>query len=213
MKNFHRMRALWARCFSDQTGAAAVEFALVATPLLIMILGSFDLGYQAYLRSVVQGALNDVARSASMEAPDLSCTDATLVGQVQCAIKRRSDIIARDATYNVTVSNYFDFNGVNRSEKLVTDYNNNGRYDAGDCFVDLNVNGDYDAITDVDAELGRDGVGSADDVAYYEVEVNLPRLFPIHQFLPVSPTYQIHGQTALRNQPYARQVIPPTVCI
>jgi len=213
MKTLHRFRAVLARCFSNQAGVAAVEFALVITPLLILILGSFDLGYQAYLRSVVQGALNDVARTASMEAPDLSCTDATLVGQVQCAIKRRSDVVARDATYNVTVSNYYDFNGVNRSEKLVTDYNTNGRYDLGDCFVDLNVNGEYDSETDPDAELGRDGVGSADDVAYYEVEVNLPRLFPIHQFLPVSPTYQIRGQTALRNQPYARQVIPPTVCV
>lgn len=213
MKTIHRMRALWARCLSNQAGVAAVELALVITPFSILVLISFDLGYQAYLRSVVQGALNDVARSASMEAPDLDCTDATLVGQVQCAMKRRSEIIAKDATYNVTVTNYFDFNGVNRSEKLVTDHNNNGRYDTGDCFVDLNTNNEYDSDSDPDAEIGREGVGGADDVSYYEVEVSMPRIFPVPQFLPVSPQYQIRGQTAVRNQPYARQAIPPTVCV
>lgn len=187
-------------------GATAVEFALVITPMVMLLLGSFDLAYQAYLRSVVQGALNDISRTASLEAPEFNCESGTLTQKVQCAIKRRSDIVARDATYDVEIRNYYDFSGVGRSEKLVTDYNRNGAYDAGDCFVDLNENGRFD----VDA--GRLGVGGADDVAFYRVTVRMPRLFPVHQFLPVSPEYSIAGETALRNQPYTRQRVPPTIC-
>lgn len=41
----------------------------------------------------------------------------------------------------------------------------------------------------------------------------MPRLFPIDKFLPLSPNYVISGETAVRNQPYARQRIPPTVCV
>lgn len=189
-------------------GAAAVEFALVVTPLVMLLLGSFDLAYQAYLRAVVQGALNDISRTASLEAPEFNCETGTLSDKVQCAIKRRSDIVARDATYEVEIRNYYDFSGVGRSEKLVTDYNRNGAYDAGDCFVDLNENGRFDA----DADAGRDGVGGADDVAFYKVTVRMPRLFPVHEILPVSPTYSITGETALRNQPYTRQRVPPTMC-
>lgn len=191
----------------DRTGAAATEFALVATPLMIALLGAFDLGYQAYLRSVVQGALNDVARTASLEAPELNCTGTTVVAQVACAIKRRSDIVARSATYEVRIRNYFDFAGVGRSEKLVTDYNGNGRYDPGDCFIDLNENRVFDT------NAGREGVGSGDDVVFYEVTVRMPRLFPIHQFISASPNYAIRGETAIRNQPYTRQRVPPTACI
>lgn len=198
---------IWRRRLRrDTAGATAVEFAILITPLLTVLLGCFDLGYQAYLRSVVQGALNDVARSASLEAPDLNCDGETLVAQVQCAIKSRSDIVARDATYHVEIKNYFDFNTVGRSEKLVTDYNHNGRYDTGDCFVDINENGEFDESG------GRSGVGGADDVAFYKVTVEMPRLFPIDYFLPVSPKYSITGETAVRNQPYARQKTPPTVC-
>lgn len=187
-------------------GATAVEFALVITPFVTLLLGSFDLAYQAYLRTVVQGALNDISRTASLEAPEINCQSGTITEKVQCAVKRRSDIVARDATYEVEISSFYDFSGVGRTEKLVTDYNRNGRYDTGDCFMDLDENGLFDE------DAGRDGVGGADDVAFYRVTVHMPRLFPIHEFLPVSPDYTITAETALRNQPYTRQRIPPTIC-
>ena len=41
----------------------------------------------------------------------------------------------------------------------------------------------------------------------------MPRLFPIHRFLDVSPEYAITATSAIRNQPYAVQKVPPTVCV
>lgn len=195
------------RLATERAGVVTVEFALLAIPFLMLLIGSFDFAYQAYLKTVVQGALNDVSRTASLESPDIDCTTGTLTQKVQCAIKKRSDVVARDATYAVTIRNYYDFSTVGRTEKLVTDYNGNGAYDEGDCFVDLNENGRFDT------SAGREGVGGADDVSYYTVTVTMPRLFPIDKFLPLSPNYEITGETALRNQPYARQRIPPTVCV
>lgn len=204
-KTLRRLRG-W-RVLQDSRAVVTVEFALLSVPLVVMVIGSFDFAYQVYLKTVVQGALNDVSRTASLEAPDLECKTGTLTDKVQCAIKRRSDVVARDATYAVRIRNFYDFSTVGRSEKLVTDYNKNGAYDAGDCFVDLNENGRFET------DAGRDGVGGADDVSYYTVTVTMPRLFPIDKFLPLSPNYVISGETAVRNQPYARQRIPPTVCV
>ncbi|WP_419567163.1 TadE/TadG family type IV pilus assembly protein [Qipengyuania sp.] len=191
----------------DERGAAIVEFALVLVPMLLFILGGFDLGYQAYLRSVVQGALNDVSRTGSLEGPQLNCTGATVELQIECAIKARSNLVARNATYDIKTKNFYDFSTVNRSEKLVTDYNSNGQYDTGDCFVDLNGNGSYDT------SAGRTGVGGADDVVFYTVKVSMPRLFPIHKFISTTPNYQINATAAVRNQPYTTQNTPPTVCV
>ena len=191
----------------DERGAAIVEFALVLTPMLLFILGGLDLGYQAYLRSVVQGALNDVSRTGSLEGPVINCTGATVEDKIACAIKQRSNVIARNATYTITTKNFYQFSGVGRSEKLITDYNANGKYDTGDCFVDLNENGVFDT------SAGRTGVGGADDVVFYEVKLSAPRLFPIHKFIDTTPTYQINATAAIRNQPYTGQKVPPTICV
>lgn len=201
------MRSLVKRLRRDEQGAAIVEFALVLTPLLLFLIGGLDLGYQAYLRSVIQGALNDVARTGSIEGPTFNCTGDTVEEQIGCAIQTRSDVIARGATYQITMRNFYDFSGIGRSEKLVTDYNSNGQYDLGDCFVDLNANGAYDT------SAGRTGVGGADDVVFYEVRLSMPRLFPIHKFIDTTPDYHIYATAAVRNQPYAAQKVPSTVCV
>ena len=195
------------RLAQDSSGMAIVEFAIILVPLCIVLLGGLDLGYQSYVRSVMQGVLNDVARSGSMESPELGCADEkTTQDMVDCAIKKRVDVNARNATYKIETHNFYQFSGVGRSEKLVTDYNKNGKYDTGDCFEDLNENGQYDT------DAGREGVGGADDVVFYDVTVTMPRMLPIAGFIGVSPEYNIHATAAIRNQPYARQKVPPTVC-
>ena len=141
-----------------------------------------------------------------MEAPVIGCEGETVEDRIGCAIERRSDTVARDATYRIEIKNYFDFAGIGRSEKLVTDYNGNGSYDEGDCFEDLNENGAFDE------SAGRDGVGGADDVVFYEVTAEMPRLFPVQKFMGVADTYEITATAAIRSQPYARQKLPPTVC-
>lgn len=201
------MRRLAGILRRDERGAAIVEFALVLTPMLLFILGGLDLGYQAYLRSVVQGALNDVSRTGSLEGPIFNCTGATVEDKIACAIKARSNVVARNANYTITTRNFYDFSGIGRSEKLVTDYNNNGSYDTGDCFIDLNENGSFDT------SAGRSGVGGADDVVFYEVKLAMPRLFPIHKFITTTPDYQINATAAIRNQPYTAQKVPPTICV
>jgi len=201
------LRAGFARMAGDESGAALTEFALILTPMLVLLIGGIDVGYQAYLRSVLQGALYDVARSGSMEAPTLACDGETVEERIGCALRKRSDIIARGATYEIEISNFYDFSTVGRSERLETDYNRNGSYDTGDCFVDLNLSGDFDL------DAGRVGVGGADDVVFYQVTLTMPRLLPVPELLPFAPNYELSAETAIRNQPYARQATPPTICV
>ncbi len=199
---------LWKKALKPDTrGVTAVEFALVAPVLITMIIGGLDLGYQAYARSVLQGALNDMARTGSLEGPDLHCSGETTEAQIACAVKKRSNTVARNATYDFDIKSYYEFSGVGQGEKLVTDYNHNGRYDEGDCFQDLNENGQFDAVA------GREGIGGADDVVFYDVTLTMPRLLPMAGLLGWSNEYEIRATTAVRNQPYTRQSVPPTVCV
>lgn len=203
----HLARPRLRRLLADTCGATLVEFGIIVGPLCVLLLGGLDLGYQSYLRSMLQGALNDVARSGSMEAPEFDCEGESVEEKLGCVIQTRTDVVARNATYAIETRNFYDFSGVGRSEKLITDHNENGVYDEGDCFEDLNENGAYDE------DAGREGLGGADDVAFYEVTLTMPRLFPMAGLLGVSENYVITARSAIRNQPYARQRIPPTVCV
>lgn len=193
----------------DESGMAATEFGLLVVPLMIVLLGAFDLGYQSYVRAQLQGVLNDVARTATVEAPDFSSYAGTTTEErIENAIKDRVNTIARSATYTINQTNFYEFSGVGNAEKLLTDVNGNGQYDAadGDCFEDINSNGAFDL------SAGASGQGGADDVVYYDVTVTMPRIVPVTTLIGVPANYTINARAAVRNQPYADQAVPPTVC-
>jgi len=50
----------------EERGAAAVEFALVMTPLLLLALGGIDFGHYFYVREVVVNAAREGARAGAI---------------------------------------------------------------------------------------------------------------------------------------------------
>jgi Flp pilus assembly protein TadG len=203
-----RLRGIIRRLGHDNRGVTAVEFGILAVPLCMLLMGGFDLGHQAYIRSVMQGALTDAARRASVQDPEFAASGATTEEQVTNSIKKQLEAITPGAEITVTESNFYDFSGIGNPEKLMTDVNGNGEYDAADkdCFSDLNENGKYDMDT------GRDGVGGANDVAFYKADIDMPRLLPVAQLLGFPRNYRMSVATAVRNQPYGTQKTPPVVC-
>jgi Flp pilus assembly pilin Flp len=200
--------AFLRRLGRDRRGVTIVEFGIIAMPLCMLIMGGFDLGHESYIRSVMQGALNDAARRASVQDPDFTATGSTTEERVTNTIKGQLKAITPGATITVTMSNYYDFSGIGNPEKLMTDVNGNGQYDAadGDCFSDLNENGKYDTDT------GRDGLGGANDVVFYQAHILMPRLLPVAQLLGFPADYDMTVSTAVRNQPYGTQTTPPVLC-
>ncbi|MBD2841748.1 pilus assembly protein [Erythrobacter sp. KMU-140] len=155
----------------------------------------------------MQGVLNDVARTGTVQNPDFGASGATPEEQIENALKNRINLVARNATYTIEQTNYYEFSGVGRSEKLVTDVNGNGEFDASeDCWEDLDGDGEFDEIA------GRDGLGGADDVVFYEVNVVMPRLLPMTSLLGFDGNYNLTARAAVRNQPYGDQAVPLVEC-
>ena len=48
----------------DEEGASLVEFALIAPTLLVLLLGAFDLCYNVYGNTMLQGAIQEAARDS-----------------------------------------------------------------------------------------------------------------------------------------------------
>ncbi|KXU32942.1 hypothetical protein A0J57_06960 [Sphingobium sp. 22B] len=185
----------------NDDGVTIVEFAAVAGPLIILLLGSLDLGYQAYATAVVQGTANAAGRKATLEG----ATAAT----VETYVRDRLSSIASGSNVQITASNFLTYNKIGKPEKLTTDVNNNGLYDKSgpDCFIDDNRNNIYDV-----ASQGATGIGTAEDVVRYQISVTYNRLSPIPQLAGMGNSVTISRTTFMRNEPYAGVVDPPVKC-
>jgi len=173
----------------DARGATIVEFAIVVPVLSVLLLGTLDLGYRSYVTSIVQGALHEAARMATVGG----ISTATIAQHVQDRLHEFS----RNATITTTTRSYSDFSGVKVPETITQDTVPLGTYNQGDCFQDANGNGTYDL------DRGRSGMGGAEDVVYFEVTMTYPHIVPVGAFLGWSNNVTITQNTVLRNQPFA----------
>ncbi|KZX54354.1 TadE/TadG family type IV pilus assembly protein [Qipengyuania flava] len=205
-----RRRPIIRRLGRDQRGATIVEFAVIAMPMCVLLMGGLELGYNSYVRSTLQGALHDAARVAAVENPILATDGDTVEEQVANMIKETVAHVAPNAVVDVDQKSYFEFSSIGEPEKLMTDNNGNGKYDASDedCFEDANGNGTFDP------DSGKSGTnGGADDVVLYTAKVSAPRILPLDRLVPgVSEKVEYTLRAAVRNQPYGQQPTAPVIC-
>jgi Flp pilus assembly pilin Flp len=183
----------------DARGATIVEFAMILPALCILLLAIFELGYRSYAASVLQGALHEAARMATVGGVTQS--------QIDARVQSRLSNFNSQGTITISTSSYYDFAGVSMPERITSDTTPIGSYNAGDCFEDANGNGSYDL------DRGRGGTGGSDDIVRYQVSMTFQRIVPIYRFLGWGNTETITANTVLRNQPYAgRNISNVVIC-
>ena len=179
----------------DQTGAAIIEFALIAPVLLMTLFGLFDLGHGMYTKSLLQGAIEKASRDSTIEG----ATTGTLDARVSQVVRR----IAPGAAITFNRTSYATFTSINLAEDFV-DTDHNGACNSGETFEDANGNGVWDT------NQGRNGNGGARDAVLYTVTVTYPRIMPIGRLIGQPNTQRMATSTVLRNQPWGLQNAPPT---
>ncbi|WP_137864777.1 MULTISPECIES: TadE/TadG family type IV pilus assembly protein [unclassified Sphingomonas] len=185
-------RAMLRRLCRDDRGIAAVEFAILAPVLLVLIMGLMDIAYNAYAQAALEGAMQKAGRDSGIEAANTSTIDENLKAKVR--------VVIPNATFLITRKSYSSF-GTAAPERF-DDANNNGQYDSGECFYDVNGNRVWDR------DPGITGQGGASDVTLYTVTVSYNRLFPLAKLLGWPQTQTTTATTLLKNQPYQTQAVP-----
>ncbi len=178
-----------SRLQRDAGGTTAVEFALIAPVLLMSLFGLFDLGYNVYTAEILEGAIQQTARDASIEG------SANKTATLDAAVTRMVHQIAPQATLAFERTSYAAFSDIGKPEDY-TDVDGDGACDNGEPFEDANGNGHWDA------DRGAQGQGGARDAVLYQVVVTYPRPFPVAAFLGMASDYTVTARTVLRNQPY-----------
>ncbi|MBW8753874.1 MAG: pilus assembly protein [Sphingomonadales bacterium] len=179
-----------SRFAAARDGNAVIEFAIVAPVFLLMLLGIFDIGQMAYGKAILNGAVEQAARSGTLETADTTVAD----NMVKAALKP----ILPNATIATTRKSYYDFNDVARPEKF-TDTNGNGTCNTGEPYVDENKNGQWDA------DIGNSGNGSANDVVLYTVTVTYKPIFRLTTMNGWNNNRTLTAVGVRKNQPFANQ--------
>ncbi|WEK01087.1 MAG: pilus assembly protein [Candidatus Sphingomonas phytovorans] len=195
-----RIRGIYA----DRRGATVVEFAIVAPVISLLLLGAFDTAHSLYMRSVLQGVVQKVARDSALEAGTVTAQQTVLDNKVRASVKA----IANNADITITRRYYRTFSAAAAAQaETWTDTNGNGTCDAGEPYQDANNN------TYWDGDGGDGGQGGAKDKTVYTVAMTYPRYFPLYRIIGGSNTTNITASTVLANQPYGDQGSygPPTV--
>jgi Flp pilus assembly protein TadG len=181
-------------------GATAIEFAIIAPVMILLLMGIGDLSYQIYAQSILSGSLQKAGRDSTIQgAPN---NTAAIDQKVTDMVKT----IAGNATIAFSRKNYDSFSLI--KPEPFTDSNGNGVRDPKECFTDVNGNGSWDA------DPGIQGQGGANDITVYTVTVTYPRIFPVAKLFGWSANQTISASTLLKNQPYASQsvITPKQVC-
>lgn len=200
-------RGIIPRLRKDKKGITVVEFALISPVLMLLVCGTMEICYDLYQRSVVQGVVQRAARKAAVGGLTSAGVDNYIKDKVRPVLPDSS----RDDPNAIAIvkKSYYNFSNVNKKEKLTQDLGTIDVYDSTtDCYEDANRNGNYDT----GASAGSNGLGSADDIVYYEVTTTTPRLFPVVEMMGFSENISITTKTVIRNQPFGTQNAPVEVC-
>ena len=178
------------RLLRDPTGATAIEFAIVAPVFLLLMLGTANIGQMLYGKILLNGAVEQAARSSSTENGDTTAAD-TMVQSIVGPL-------LPGATFTTARYSYYDFSDVGRAEKF-TDTNADGTCDNNETYIDENGNGAWDR------DIGVSGQGDANDVVVYQVTVRYLPVFRV-PFMPNQwSQFTLTSKSVKKNQPFAVQ--------
>jgi Flp pilus assembly pilin Flp len=184
---------------SNENGVSVTEFGLIAPVLMIMLLGTYDVGHEMYVKTVLNGALQEVGRNSALEG-------ASNVDQrEEIDEKLRASVldVAPGADVEITRRYYKTFSkaAAAQAEQVIEEEDDaNNLCDDGETFMDANHNGEWDQ------DGGTDGQGGAKDVVIVKVTVRYDRLFPAGKFIGYADNVILVSDSVIANQPYGQQV-------
>ena len=174
----------------NEDGSTAVEFGLVAVPLVFLVVGIIEIATILFINS-------------SLEAGVIQASRYAITGATTPGVTREDKVVEILNTYgfglvniqpaNVVTLIYPNFASVGQPEPF-TDANSNGVYDAGEDFTDVNGNGSWDS------DMGTAGLGGPGDIVVYKVEYDWGLLTNLLK--PLMGTLTLTSGVAVRNEPY-----------
>lgn len=187
-----RSRSL-ARVRKDVNGVTAVEFALIAPVLLLLIFGIVEVSLIMFAGHILETAAFSAARVGKTGyAESGKSREQTILD----ALTRKISALLDPTRLSITSRAYDDFSSVSDHEPFV-DVNDNGVRDEGENYTDQNGNGQYDQ------DSGSDGPGSAGEVTVYTISYPWPLFTPMMaELIGTNGVVILSARAVVKNESY-----------
>ena len=187
------LNRIFGKFRQDESGSAAVEFALVGPMFVITVLGIMEVGMILSTEALMEGAVRDAARfgvTGQDEAERLEI--------IENIISERTIGLVDMDTAQIDVLTYGSFDVIGAPEPFVDSAPYNGVYDPGETYSDINSNGQWDP------DQGLASAGQSGEVVLYRVTYNAPSMtgFLDHLIGGEDNAVQLVASIAVRNEPY-----------
>lgn len=175
----------------NKDGVTAIEFAIIAPVLVMMVMGTMEISLMMYARSIMEGATFISSRTGKV---GYVAEGMTQQETIVAALKQRAGILMNTDNITVTPKSYGSFSEVGEPEPF-TDANGNGVRDYAENYTDINGNGTYDE------DMGYDSYGASAQITMYTITYDWPIFTPVLQpFFGASKT--LTAVTVVKNEPY-----------
>ncbi len=186
------IRFLKRLCDRDD-GSPATEFAFVAPIMVLMVIGTIELGLIMFVTILMESGLRDAARYGitGNEFGGLNRME-----RIVKIIADRTMGLVDISQADLQVLIYPAFDQIGNGEVFV-DGNGNGTYDAGETFTEANGNGLWDA------DIGQAGAGASGQVVLYRIDYDWSLMTPFAgQFIGNNGKFTLGASIAVRNEPW-----------
>jgi Flp pilus assembly protein TadG len=189
-----KIRPTLRRAWREEKGVTAIEFAVVAPVLMLLVFGIIEFAMIMVVYSTMEGA---TAISSRLGKTGFTGTGLTRQQTILNAITARASSLVDPSRLTVTSKFYKQYDQINDPEPFI-DTNGNGLRDAGESFTDINGNAQWDA------DMASSGYGSAGDVVVYTVSYPWALMTPMISSLigGSNGTFTITTHAVVKNEPY-----------
>ena len=190
---FVSSRMLAARLWCDRTGATAVEFAVVAMSVFLLLFAVLEFSAIMLVSNIMESA---TAITSRLGKTGFITAGETRESTILAEVTRQTQGLINPAQLSIASKYYAQFDQIGDPEPW-NDANRNGIAETGE-YTDINGNGQWDA------DMGLAGYGGAGAVVVYTVSYPWPIMTPL-----LSPfignadgKYVITARAVVKNEPY-----------
>ena len=180
------------RIFPDNRAVTALEFALVAPIVLLMIFATIEISWFMLSSVILESAVREAGRAGiTGYTPEGMTRNEYIEQQIDDHV-----VLMDKSKINFETTVYETFADINQPEPF-TDTNANTVYDIGEPYTDANGNGQWDA------DMGVAGIGGSGAIVVYRVTYPWQMMTPIvAQFFPNNGEFDITSGMVVRNEPF-----------
>ena len=181
----------------DRQGATLVEFALITPFFVLIIVGIIEISIVLLTDTLMQGALREAARFGITGAGAGDRED-----KIFFIIDEYTMGLVDMDTADITMRTYNDFQSVGMPEPYADDDPQNGQYDLGEWFQDVNENGVWDE------DQGTPGPGVANEIVLYTISYDAPAVTGFFAlFFGEDGKVRLEATLPLKNEPFNNRIL------